>query len=94
MSDLNLDDLERLLAAATPGPWGVAKDGKDARIEVIHQSARTMIAELLWRESGNAIPDALLVVAAVSALPTLLAAVRAHEGASGTGGSPEGGQDG
>jgi hypothetical protein len=61
------DELRRLLAAATPGPWNA--DGLTLRPGTV------------WNEHGNDLArawlpsDAALIVAAVNALPILLGAL-------------------
>ena len=76
----NLDELERLLEAATPGPWGVG-EGDDPPYPIITTpNGHGMVAET-WGgqdvEHGHA--DAALIVAAVNSLPALIAAARRAE---------------
>jgi hypothetical protein len=64
------EELRRLLDAATPGPWHIHKDNLE---DLVCSPSGTLIAETQLR-----IPeDAALIIAAVNALPALLAVVEA-----------------
>lgn len=71
MADLDLDELERLIAAASPGPW---------RIEPL---LRDYLAGAVDGENRNVADmrraDAWLVVALANAAPALIAAARAAQ---------------
>jgi hypothetical protein len=67
---MTIEELRRLLAEATPGPWHIHKDNLE---DLVCSPSGTLIAETQLR-----IPeDAALIVAAVNVLPALLAAVEA-----------------
>jgi len=82
MSDL--DHLEALAKAATPGPWrirrGAAPLRPDVHFDVVsdhdgeHQVCETWLHGKTYREA-----DAAIIVAAVNALPTLIARIRTLE---------------
>lgn len=75
---LDLALLRRLLAAATPGPWTVAKSDANSYL-TRHYYVAAPLPEIrgvpvsLWDAGGLAAqPDAELIAAAVNALPELL----------------------
>lgn len=63
---VDLDALDALLAAATPGPWGLGGED-ECRI----------YSESEWVGIATVSPEAKLIVAAVNALPGLIVEVRA-----------------
>ena len=66
------DELERLMREATPGPWEVSERAKDWRPQVV-STERGPICTMHIPEIGDADLNADLIVAAVNALPELLA---------------------
>lgn len=68
LSSERLDELEELLRAATPGPWETNDPGI-----VLHPEFGGYVAET---ETPNQDVDTRLIVAAVNALPDLIAAAR------------------
>lgn len=72
MSDHGVESLRRLLASATPRPWTTEKPSLCGEVG-IRSAQRTDGVGIAW--NGQA--DAALIVAAVNALPALLAAVEA-----------------
>jgi chromosome segregation ATPase len=85
MSDLDLGALERALAEATPGPWRHHMDtmfgdtnavGYDSRNGTAGEGARWWATGPDCRSHTQASTDAALIVAAVNALPGLIAEVR------------------
>lgn len=95
---MTLDELEKLLAAATPGEWTADsadvdnRDGLEHFIKVPHKSYIHLFQdsspskEEPWTEwtfndhGEQAGKDAALIVAAVNALPSLIASARRVEG--------------
>ena len=67
-----MEDLKKLLAAATPGPWEVSERAKDWRPQVV-STEHGPICTMHIPEVGDADPNAALICAAVNALPELLA---------------------
>lgn len=65
------EELEKLLAAATPGPWEVSERTKDWRPQVV-STEHGPICTMHIPEVGDADPNAALICAAVNALPELL----------------------
>jgi hypothetical protein len=72
------EELEKLLAAATPGPWEVSERIKDWRPQVV-STEHGPICTMHIPEIGDADPNAALIVAAVNALPGLLAKLERYE---------------
>jgi hypothetical protein len=80
-----LEELEKLLKAGTPGPWVMATGTSplgdtgdfDGWVEIIGGGTRTVA---LWQadEEGDE-ADAALIVAAINALPGLIASARRVE---------------
>ena len=75
-----MEDLKKLLAAATPGPWEVSERAKDWRPQVV-STEHGPICTMHIPEVGDADPNAALICAAVNALPELLERVRRYESA-------------
>ena len=75
-----MEDLKKLLAAATPGPWEVSERAKDWRPQVV-STEHGPICTMHIPEIGDADPNAALICAAVNALPELLAKVKRYESA-------------
>lgn len=71
--DLDLDALDALCAAATPGPWPVVTKGNTVRSHAIPG-----VCSGISPKTGNA----AFIAAARTALPTLVARVRALEEAN------------
>ena len=73
---MDIDELERLMKVATPGPWSKAKSG------VIHKrglyGAERHLFERLW-DDEQGLADEAFVLAACNALPGLIAEVRRLE---------------
>jgi hypothetical protein len=75
-----LDRLEAAAAAATPGPWYVEEHaGRDGMVVMADGFRRAHLPQTRLVENAEA--DAALIVAAVNALPTLVAELRAHQAA-------------
>lgn len=92
MADL-IDELRGLMAKATPGPWKVSETGATIRASHVYDPLgglpRLCTTRITFGYDGNADQRAIdyaLIVAAVNALPALLAtlaeAERALEGAA------------
>lgn len=92
---VDLDALAALVAKATPGPWAVSPDdAKDTHVHADSGLARvdSKAPPVRRFKSGAPVPhwpvarlcewpEAALIVAAVNALPALIARVRAQEAA-------------
>lgn len=79
---MNLDDLEKLVAAATalPGlPWRVEHDGDDMDIVADWEGVSRHLVSWSSPRISAAEHDAALIVAAVNALPSLIEKVRLLE---------------
>lgn len=79
MDPKEIERLEGLLAAATPGPWAVSgvrastvKLGRDTRVHHIGPDDDHLAAVYYDMKTGRGFMDAKLIVAAVNALPALL----------------------
>lgn len=92
MTHINIEDLERLLAEATAGPWSLNKascfigdsaapDGWTGISGGNWFDFALVVTRLTDSPMDNpeGIANAALIVAAVNALPQLLAAVREHD---------------
>lgn len=84
MTAPDLNELEALLAKATPGPWEVQNDGWSIRVEQSDTEKERGWRVATTYASGphraqQQIADAELIVAAVNALPALIARVRELE---------------
>ena len=75
-----MEDLKKLLAAATPGPWEVSERTKDWRPQVV-STEHGPICTMHIPEVGDADSNAALIVAAVNALPELVERVKRYEAA-------------
>ena len=71
---LDLDELERLLAEATPGPWRGEENGDGY---LMHRSRPEVVLGRIAH--GNSRVDAVFVAALRNAAPHLLALARAAE---------------
>ncbi len=69
MTEINklIEETERLLAAATPGPWGVEKYDDPSRLNVLVTGPRAT-----WKAQEVYPPDAALMAAAPTALRALV----------------------
>lgn len=67
MADLDLDEIERLADAATPGPWGVEPD---------RNSLDDLVMAKIGLVAATAREDAAFIAAARTAVPALSAEVR------------------
>ena len=66
-----LEELRRVLAAATPGPWSVVTE--EESLLVVQPGADTYICDVGTRFIPDSQADAALIAAAVNAAPALLA---------------------
>ena len=82
MTALDLDHLATLLAAATPGPWEAHRydaDDGDINWQVQQERGGTVLCNICQSDTSRNRFDAALIVAAVNALPTLIAAARERD---------------
>ena len=80
---LDMEELKRLAAEATPGPWRYdEQDGrKNQRFicfeEIVTDYSPTKLLATVsgtaWKPGRSAVPNARLIVAAVNSLPALIA---------------------
>lgn len=73
---MDLDELERLLATATPGEWAI--DGEQSKwgANILQREGALRTFAHFWADSGSACDNARLVVALHNAAPALIAAAR------------------
>ncbi len=81
---MKTDELRALLAAATPGPWGVFQES--VHDPVVINTPERIVCEFHWydHKPTDREPDAHLIVAAVNALPGLLDEIERLRAALGT----------
>jgi hypothetical protein len=71
-----LDGLEEARKAATPGPWEATGPRADGGAYIDTRQVRLDDGSAPWIGRAHRQPDAALIVAAVNALPELVAALR------------------
>lgn len=74
---MNIDELDRLLAAATPDKWTVSKEAPGITIRA--DGGGLPVAEMWIGGTLRPRHNAALIVAAINALPKLIACVRAAD---------------
>ena len=75
MTTKQIDDIKRLLAEATPGPWTLTSTS----LEICIKHNARVIGTMLSVDEHDGKADARLIVSAVNALPALLADLEAAQ---------------